>query len=186
MSPIPLHLRLSLSLMALQFQVPLESDCSTRDLPSTIVFSARHPLVRYSLGGAPHPGFLAIPSQGKWDNSSSGSPDHHTKRTHICSPEGWEWAQLHMGDDYLLKLTPETGTGSGWQRQESFSPSSSPIRGLANPDDEAVTGSSKSTRDQTSSDSGSSRGKMVDSDLDTASRDCLSCSDTDEVSVQTT
>ena len=57
--------------------------------------------------------------------------------------------------------------------------------GLANPDDETVTGSSKSTGDQASSDSGSSRGNSPDFNLDTASGDCLSCSDTDEVSIRT-
>ena len=48
-----------------------------------------------------------------------------------------------------------------------------------------VTGSSKSTGNQASSGSGSSRGNLADSDLATSSGDCLSCSDTDEVSVQT-
>ena len=72
-------------------------------------------------------------------------------------------------------LTPETGVSCGPQRQESSSPSYSPIRGPADTDDKAVPGSSKSIGDQTSSGSGSSRGSMTDSDLDTASRDCLPC-----------
>ena len=80
-------------------------------------------------------------------------------------------------------LIPETRTGSGQQRWESPSPSSSPIGGVADPDEESVAGTSKSTRNQASSHS-SSRGNLVDSDLDTASGDCLSCSDTDEVSIR--
>ena len=86
----------------------------------------------------------------------------------------------------ICPTSTRTRASSRWERQESSSPSSCPIRALADPDDETVTGSSKSTRGQTSSDSGSSRGNMAHSDLDTASEDCLSCWDTDEVSRQTT
>ena len=59
-----------------------------------------------------------------------------------------------------------------------------PTGGLANPD-EVVTSSSKSTEDWTSSDIGLLKGNMANSDLDMASRDCLSCSDTDHISMQT-
>ena len=91
-----------------------------------------------------------------------------------------------QGDDHMPGLIPETRTGSRQKRLEPSSLSSSPIGGLASPDDEAVAGSSKSTRDQGSSDSGLSRGNSPDSELDTASGDCLSCSDTDEVSIRMT
>ena len=47
-------------------------------------------------------------------------------------------------------------------------------------------GSSKSTEDQTSSDSGLSKGNMADANLDMASGDCLFCSDTDDVLMRTT
>ena len=47
-------------------------------------------------------------------------------------------------------------------------------------------GSSKSTGDQTSSDSGLAWGNMADSDLDTASGDCLSWLNSNDVSVWTT
>ena len=57
--------------------------------------------------------------------------------------------------------------------------------GLADPDNDVAAGSSESTRDKASSDSSSSRGNLGDSDLDTASGDGLSCSDTDEISVRT-
>ena len=136
----------------------------------------------------PFADLLAIPSKGKWDHSPSDSPNClHAKRTHITSSEvevGSEHSSP-QGNDPMPHLTLETRTGSRQQRQESSSSSSSPTRGPADPDDEAVTGSSKSTEDQTSSDSGSSKGNMVDSHLDTASRDCLSYSDTDDISVQT-
>ena len=116
------------------------------------------------LVGHPFADLLAIPSKGKQDHSPSDSLDHHhTKRTHITSPEvevGSEYSST-QDDDHILDLTPETRTGSRWQRQESYSPFSSPIRGLADPDDEVVAGSSKSTKDQTSSDSGSSRGNSL-------------------------
>ena len=86
----------------------------------------------------------------------------------------------------MPNLTSETKTGSRQQRQESSNPSSSPTRGPADPDDETVTGSSKNTEDWTSSDLGLLKGNMADSDLDTASGDCLSCSDTDDISMWTT
>ena len=79
-------------------------------------------------------------------------------------------------------LTPENRTDSR-QQWDSPSPSFSPTRGLADPNDDVATGSSKSTGDQASSDSGLSRGNLADSDLDTASGDCLSCLNTDEISV---
>ena len=146
------------------------------------------PLSGTPLVGHPFLHLPTTPSQGKWDHSPSGSSDHpHTKMAHITSPEvevGSEHSST-WGDDHMPDLTPETRISSRWQRQESSCPSSSPIRGPADPDDEVVAGSSKSTRDQTSSDSGSSRGNMADSDLDTASGDCLPCSDTNEVSVLT-
>ena len=147
------------------------SDSSTGYLPSTSVFLARHPPGRYSLIGTCPFADLAIPSKGKWDHSPSDLPDHlHTMRTHVTSPEV-EIESEHsstQGNDHIPDLTPETRTSSRWQGQESFSPSSSPTRGPADPDDEAVAGSSKSTEDWTSSDSGLSKGNMTDSDLDTA------------------
>ena len=113
--------------------------------------------------------------------------DCHEKKTWIDSLEV-EVRSEHSstwGDDHMSSLILETRTGFGQQRQESSSPSSSPIRALVNPDDEVATGSSKSTGDHTSSDSSLSRGNTGDSNMDTASGDCLSCSDTDEVSVWT-
>ena len=64
-------------------------------------------------------------------------------------------------------------------------PPYSPARATIDPEDGTVAESSKSTRDHVSLDSESSRENVDDSDLGTASRDCISCSDTDEVSVQT-
>ena len=144
------------------------------------------------LAGTPLLGYpfadLAIPSKGKQDHSPRDSSNClHAKRTHITSPEvevGSDHSST-QGNNHMPDLTLETRTSSRQQRQESSSPSSSPTRGLANPDDEAVAGSSKSTEDWTSSDSGSSKGNMADSDLDTASGECLTCSDTDDVSTQT-
>ena len=62
---------------------------------------------------------------------------------------------------------------------------SSPTRAIIDLEEWIVKVSPKSTRDQASLDSGSSREKADHSDMDTASEDCISCSDTDEVSIQT-
>ena len=48
-----------------------------------------------------------------------------------------------------------------------------------------MAGSPKSTTDQVSSGTRSSRGSLLDSNLDTASGECLSCSDTNEISMRT-
>ena len=131
---------------------------------------------------------LAGPSQQKWGHSPSGSfGDHHEKRTQKDSLDV-ELKSEHSSaqhNDHLPDLIPGTRTGSRWQRQEYSSPSSSPIRDLTNTDDEAVTGSSKSTRDWTSLNTSLSKGNMANSDPETPSGDCLSCSDTDEVSIWT-
>ena len=62
---------------------------------------------------------------------------------------------------------------------------SSPTRTTADPDDGTVTGSSRSTGDQASSDSDSSRDNVASSDMDTTTGDCISCSDTNGVTIQT-
>ena len=65
------------------------------------------------------------------------------------------------------------------------SPPSSPTSSPIDPEDGTVAGSSKGTRDQASSDTESSRENMDDSDMETTSGDCVSWSDTDDVSIQT-
>ena len=146
------------------------------------------PLSGTPLVGQPFSDFLAIPSQGKHDHSPSALLDHNcTKMTCVSSSkvEVGSEQSCTWDNDHMPNLTPETGTGSVQQRQESSSPSSSSMRTLANPDYKATTGSSKCTTDWTSSESGSSKRDMADSDLDTASGDCLSCLDTDDISVWT-
>ena len=133
--------------------------------------------------------YLAIPSKGKWDHSPSDSPNClHIKRTCITSQEVEIWSEHSstQGNDHMPDLTPETGTSSRQQREESCIPSSSPSRGPADPDYETVMGNSMSTEDQTSSDSGLSKGNMANSDLDMASGDCISCYDTEDISMWTT
>ena len=155
--------------------------------PSLVSSIPDIPLSGTPLVGHPFPYLSTTSSQEKWDHCPTGSPDFpQAKRTQVFSPKveaGSEHSST-LGYNHMPYLTPETRTGFGQQRQESSSPSSSPIGGLANPDDEAVTGSSKSTGDQTSLDSGLSRGNLADSYLDTASDNCLSCSNTDEVSIR--
>ena len=163
------------------------SDSSTGNVPSTGVSIPdipldSTPLLGHSLAS------LTIPLKGKWDHSLSDSPNHLCiKRTRITSPEVKVRSEYSstQGDNHMPDPTPETRTDSEQQWWQSPSPSSSPTRGLAYPSDGVAAGSPKSTGDQVSSDSGSSRGSSVDSNLDTATWDCLSCSDTDEISVRT-
>ena len=127
---------------------------------------------------------LADPLWKKRDCFPSRSfGNHHSKRTWVDSQEVEDRSKLSStwGGDYMPELILVTRPSSAQQKQGSFSPPS-----RTDPDDGTAAGSSKSTQDNTSSDSGSSRGNMADSDLDTASGDCLSCSDTDRVSVWTT
>ena len=77
------------------------------------------------------------------------------------------------------------GTISEKKGQELVSPPSSPTRATIDLEDRTAARSLKSTKDQTSSDSESSRENVDDSNLDTASRDCISCSVTYEVSIST-
>ena len=122
------------------------------------------PLAGTPLLEHPSTGLLAIPPEGKWDYSPSDSPNHfHAKRICITSSEvkvGSEHSSP-KGNDHMPDLT--FWTGSRWQRQESPSPSPSPTRGPTDPDNEAVTGSPKSTKDWIPSDSGLSKGNMVNS-----------------------
>ena len=155
------------------------------------------PLIVFSIPGIPLDGTpllghsfagLTVPSKAKQEHSPSDSPNClHIKMTHISFTKvevGSEHSST-WGDDHMPAPKPETRTDSGQQQWESTSPSSSPTRGPANPDNDMVAGSSKSTEDQVSSYSSSSRGNLVDSDLDTASRDCLSCLDTNEIYMRT-
>ena len=90
------------------------------------------------------------------------------------------------GDQDTPELVPEIGPRpnseqGGQEPASSLSPSSA-IIGLV---DETMAGSPTNTEDLASSSSESSRGNVNNSDMDTVSGDCLSCSDIDEVSVQT-
>ena len=60
---------------------------------------------------------------------------------------------------------------------------SSPTNATIDPEDGTAAGSSKSTGDQAFLDSESSRVNVDDANIDIASRDCVSCSDMDEMSV---
>ena len=132
--------------------------------------------------------FLAISTQKKWGRSSSGSPyNHHNKRTYVDSQEvkaRSEHSSAQGGED-MHELILGTGTSFKQQGQELVIPPSSPTRSTTDLEDGTAARSLKSTWDQAFPDSESSREKVEDSNLDTASRDCISCSDTDEVSTWT-
>ena len=80
------------------------------------------------------------------------------------------------------------GTGTNFKQQGQEPVSVTPlvqIGSTVDMENGTAARSLKSTRNQAFSDSESSRENVDDSDLDTASRDCISCSDTDKVSIQT-
>ena len=147
------------------------------------------PLACTLLLGHPFSDFLATQSQSKQDHSPCSSLDHlHTKRTHVCSPEvevRFE-SSSSWGDQDTLELVPETGPrpSSEQRGQEPVNPPS-PSSATIGLIDGTAAGSLKSTKDPASFSSESSWGNVDYSDMDRASEDCLSCSDTDDVSVQT-
>ena len=138
--------------------------------------------------GCPFAKFLAISSQKKQDCSSSSLLNHHHRKSTCVNSQEVKAKSEHssaLGSEDTHELILGTGTSFEQQGQELVSPPSSPTRATFDPEGRTVAGSSKSTKDQTSSDSESSRENVDDSNLDTASGDCVLCSDTDKVSIQT-
>ena len=87
----------------------------------------------------------------------------------------------------MPKVVPEAGPALTNNKGRNLpDPLPVPTRATADPDDSTVAGSLRSTGDQASSDSDLSREDVADSDMDTASGDCITCLDTDEVTVWTT
>ena len=146
LGPASLHLNLSLTacqLHILQGFQPLNQQCplyQSFSIPDIHLDGT--PLLGCSLAS------LNIPPKGKQDHTSSDSPDHpHINRTNITSPEvevGSEHSST-WGNDHMPNPTPETRTDSGQPQQVSPSPSSSPTRGPANSNDDAVASIPKST-----------------------------------------
>ena len=64
-------------------------------------------------------------------------------------------------------------------------PPSNPTRAIADSGNGNAAGHSRNTGDQASSDSDSSREDVTDPNMDTASSDCITCLDTDKVTIQT-
>ena len=101
-----------------------------------------------------------------------------------------------QGYENMPKLVPEARPSSEPQGQEPTSPPSSPTKANADPDDDTVVGTLRSTRDQdsesnanhsgASSDLDASRENVANSDMESASGDCFMCLDTDEVTIRTT
>ena len=128
-----------------------ESDSSTSDMsPFTSLFHTRHSpwmvltLLEHSFAG------LTIPPEGKVGPYSQWlTQTHpHIMRIHVTSPEvgvGSEHSSTQGAMTICPTQAPDTRTNSGQPQWESLSPSSSPTRGLANPNnDVAVAGSLKS------------------------------------------
>ena len=124
--------------------------------------------------GCPFAGFIAGPTQKKWDHSSSGPlSNHHDKRTHVDS-QVIETRNKHsstQGDEDMPELVLEA--------EPSFEQWASPLPVKIDPDNGTVAESSRSTGDQASSNSDLSREKVADSDTNTDSGGCLMCLDTD-------
>ena len=85
----------------------------------------------------------------------------------------------------MLKLGLEAGPSFELQGQDPGSSPISPTRATIDSDDWTVAGSSRSTRGQASSDIDLWRKNLANADMDTTSRDYLTCSNMDEVTVQT-
>ena len=81
-----------------------------------------------------------------------------------------------QGNKDVPKLVLEPGSSFKQQQgQEPMSSPSSPARVTADPDDGTAAENLRSTSDQASSDSDSSRKDVADSDMDTVSTDCGMC-----------
>ena len=142
--------------------------------------------------------FSTGPHRKKGDSSSSGTLGYrHNKQTHVDSKEvkvRSEWSSA-QGDENTPNLILEAGSNSEPQGQEPIHPPSSPTKATTDPDNGTLVGASRSTRNQDSesdanhsrawSDSDVSRETVANSDMESASGDCIMCSDTDEVTVRT-
>ena len=94
----------------------------------------------------------------------------------------------------MPKLALEARPSSKRQGSEPTSPPSSPTKVTADPDDITVVGISRSTEDQdseiianhsgVSSNLDASKENVVDSHMESASRDCFTCSHTDEITIR--
>ena len=161
--------------------------CSESPLP-IIPLLPDLPLIGTPPVGCPFAEFLANSTQKKWDHSSSSSLDLHcSKGAHANSKEvkaGSDHSSA-QGDDNMPGPIPKARPHSHQREQEPDSLPSYPTRAVAGPDDEAAAERLQSTGDQASLDSNSVWYNVEDSDRDTASEDCISCSDTEEVSIQT-
>ena len=148
--------------------------------------------------GYPFTEFIAGPTLKKQDHSPSGTlRDEHNKQTCVDSQEVKVRSNHSstQGDEDTPKLVPEARPCSKPQGQEPASPPSSPTKATTHPDYGTVVGTSRSTGDQNSesdanhsgasSDSDTSRGNMANSNMKSASGNCITHSDTDEVTIRT-
>ena len=171
---------------------PLSSDFTSPSTPLPDI-----PFVGTTLVGCPFAGFIANPTQKKWDCSSSSSISHHcNKRTHVNSQEVEDKSEHSstQGKEDMPTLASEVRPSSKPQGQEPTSPPSSPTKATTDPDDGTVGEASKSTGDQdsesspndsgTSSDLDASRENVANSDMESASRDCVTCLHKDEVTIR--
>ena len=165
------------------------SNSSSRNFTSTSVFSIRHPLGRHSIHEVPLFWLPSCSLSGKvrplsqwftWQSSHQKDP------CLLPKDEAGVESSSTQGDQDTPKLILETGHGpsseQGWQEPASLPSPYSASLGLVGG---TTAESPKHTKDLIYSSSKSSRGNVDDSNMDTASQNCLSCSDTDDASVWT-
>ena len=136
--------------------------------------------------GQPFAKFLAISTQKKQGCSSSSSLNHHPSKGTCFNSQEVKARSEHsstQGNKNMPELVPEAEPSSEQQEQEPASTPSSPTMAMVDRNDETAAESSESTGDQASSDSDLPRENVADSDMDTASSNCITCSDTDEVPI---
>ena len=171
----------------------------TETLPLLVPPLTDIPFVDTPLVGHSFAGFIAHPTQKKQNCSSSGSLGNHcNKRVHVDSVEVKAKSEHSSTQDKegMPALALEVRPSSKPQGQEPTSPPSRPTKATTDPDSGTVGEALRSTRDQdsesstnhsgTSSDSDTSRENVADSDMESASGDCVTCLDTDEVTIRTT
>ena len=157
------------------------------------------PFVGTPLVRCPFTEFVDGPMHKKWDHSSSSTlGDQCNKQNHVDSQEARARSEYSStkGEEDMPKLASEPRPSSEPQGQEPTSTPSSPTKVTVDPGDGTVVETSRSTRDQdsesnanhsgASSDLDASRENVADSDMESVSRDCFMCSDTEEVTIRIT
>ena len=152
------------------------SHSSTRNSTSTSVFSTRHPTGRHSHGGASFfwfPSHLFTEKVGPLSQQFTWPSPHQEDPCLLPRSSGGVWTQPYSGQPRHNQIGSRDFRPSSEQGgQEPASPSI-PSRATIGLVGGTMTGSPKSTKDLALSSSELSRSNGDDSDMDTASGDCI-------------